>query len=109
MRSEERQAMSLLAHLLMQNGLAAKSVALLEGLDVVQPGHPPTLRALAVAQLRSSQPAEALQTLDRLALLGDTLPVLGLLRAQGLLAAGRKEEAQIEMAQFLARRLEKKT
>ena len=52
---------------------------------------------------------EALQTLDRLALLGDTLPVLGLLRAQGLLAAGRKEEAQIEMAQFLARRLENET
>ena len=63
----------------------------------------------AVAQLRSSQPAEALQTLDRLALLGDTLPVLGLLRAQGLLAAGRKEEAQIEMAQFLARRRENET
>ena len=35
MRSEERQAMSLLAHLLMQNGLAAKSVALLEGLDAM--------------------------------------------------------------------------
>lgn len=107
MRSEERQALSLLAHLLMQNGLAAKAVALLEGLDVVQPGHPPTLRALAVAQLRSSQPTAALQTLDRLALLGDTLPVLGLLRAQGLLAAGRQAEAHVEMAQFLAQRQEK--
>jgi hypothetical protein len=30
-------------------------------------------------------------------------------RAQGLLAAGRQEEAQIEMAQFLARRRENET
>lgn len=106
MRNDERQALSLLAHVLMQNGLPDRALAVLDGLDALLPGDPSTLRALAVAQLRSKRAADALQTLDRLAALGDALPLLTLLRAQALMAAGRRQEAETAMVLYLEKRQE---
>ena len=106
MRDEDRQALSLLAFVLLQNDRPEKAVALLDALDAAQPSHPPTLQTLAVAQLRSGKPENALQTIDRLSILDAPLPLLDLLRAQALVAAGRHSEAEAAMAQFLQKRQE---
>lgn len=101
MRPDERQAVALLAHLLLQGGRPAKAMHLLDGLDALHPDDPTTLLALAVAQVRSAQAKEALHTLERLHRLGDAPALLPLLRAQALDATGRHEEAQAAMQIFL--------
>ncbi len=106
MRDDERQALSLLAFVLLQNGRPEKAAALMDALDAVLPAHPPTLKTLAVAQLRSGQATNALQTLDRLELLGESEPLLDLLRAQALAASGQRSEAEVAMAHFLQQRQE---
>ncbi len=101
MRPDERQAVALLAHLLLQGGRPAKAMHLLDGLDALHPDDPATLLALAVAQVRSAQAKEALHTLERLRRLGEASALLPLLRAQALAAIGRHEEAQAAMEIFL--------
>lgn len=101
MRPDERQALSLLAHVLMHGGQGEKAMALLDGLDALLPAEPATLRSLAVAQLRAGHPEPALQTLARLAPLGEDPALLALLRAQALVAAGRRPEAEQAMREFL--------
>lgn len=101
MRSDERQALALLAHVLMHGGRADKAEALLDGMDALQPAEPAILRALAVAQVRAGHAQASLQTLERLALLGEEPALLALLRAQALAAGGRREEAEAAMAEFL--------
>lgn len=103
MRADERQAMALLAHLMLQNGQPEKAMALLDSLDALLPADPATLQALAVAQIRSGHPAAATQTLDRLEVLDDRAPLQHLLRAQVLVATGQQAKAEAEMARFLAR------
>lgn len=73
----------------------------LEALDVLEPGQPRTLLALALAQLRSGQAAAGLQTLDRLRQLGPPSAPLQLLRVQALTALHRKTEASMAMRSFL--------
>ncbi len=93
MDDAEHQAVSMLAHLLIQHARPDKAAALLEGLDALRPLEPATLRALATAQLRAGHPEDALQSLDRLAIAGHADGVFHLLQAQALRALGRRNQA----------------
>ena len=101
MTPTEISLMELLAHALLQNGRPAKAVSLLEALDVIQPGQPQTLRALAVALLRAGHPQDALATLDRLALAGGVDATFHLLRSQALGGLQRTPEAVAAMRTFV--------
>lgn len=101
MRPDERQAMALLAHVLLQSGRPERAMRLLDGLDAIHPDDPVTLLALAAAQVRSARAADALRTLARLSRLGGEPALLPLLRAQALAGTGRHEEAQAAMQIFL--------
>ncbi len=101
MTPDESTLLYLMGYVFLQNARPDKAVVVLEALDVMQPRQPQTLRALAVSQLRSGQPARALQTLDKLAMSGGVDAVFYLLRAQALQACGRLEEARVAMKTHL--------
>jgi hypothetical protein len=101
MRPDERQAMALLAHVLLQGGKSEKAMNLLDGLDALHPDDPATLLALAVAQIRSDRAADALRTIERVSRLGKEPALLPLLRAQALAGSGRHEQAADAMQVFL--------
>ncbi len=104
MEPTQSDALSVLAYALMQNARPAKSVVLLEALDLFAPANPSTLQALAAAQVRSAKPGRALETLDRLAMAGGAGPLFHLLRAQALSALERHQEAVVAMKAFLESR-----
>lgn len=101
MSATDTTLLAVLAHVLMQNARPDKAAALLEALDLLAPGQPTTLRALATAQVRSDKPELALETLDRLAIAGGVDAAFHLLRAQALGALDRREEAAVAMKTFL--------
>ncbi len=98
----EREALSVLAYVMLESGRPEKAAALLDGLDALLPGNPATLQSLAVAQLRAGRPAEALHTVDRL-LARDTpgARITWLVQAQALQALGRRSEAFVAMERYL--------
>lgn len=103
MNEREHDALSVLAFVLLQSGRPDQAAALLDGLDALLPGSPSTLQSLALAQVRAGQPAEALQTLERLRI-RDNMdnPIAWLIQAQALLALGRRSDAQSAMTRHLA-------
>jgi Flp pilus assembly protein TadD len=100
----ETDLMDLLAFVYLTNGLPDKAAVLLAARNVVAPDDPRTLLALALAQLRSSKPHKALDTLDRLALTGVVSASFHLVRAQALHALGRTDEAASAMRAFVSQR-----
>lgn len=102
--NDEHTLLALLAHVLLQNARPEKAATLLEALAVLDPEQPRTLRALAVAHIRSDKPDRALETLDHLAMTGAVDASFHLLRAQALHALGRRDEAATSMQSFLALR-----
>jgi predicted Zn-dependent protease len=101
MKKRETTLMAVLSYSLLQNARPEKAMTLLEALDVLDPGKPATLRALAVAQVRSGKADKALRTLDRLAMAGGMDRSFHLVRAQALTAAGRPIEASVAMKTWL--------
>jgi Flp pilus assembly protein TadD len=101
MRSEHQTFLALLGHIYLQNARPDKAAVVLSALDVLKPGEPRTLRALALAQLRSDKPNRALDTLDRLALSGSIDAAFHLLRARALSALQRDAEAAVAMEAYL--------
>lgn len=89
--------MDLLGYIYLQHGLPDKAAVLLTARDLLQPGDPATLLRLAVAQVRSDKPNKALETLERLAMLGAMDAHFHLVRAQALQMLGRTPEAQTAM------------
>lgn len=101
MTNRETTLMAVLSYSLLQNARPEKAMTLLEALDVLDPGKPATLRALAVAQVRSGKADKALRTLDKLAMAGGMDRSFHLVRAQALAAAARPIEASVAMKTWL--------
>ncbi|WP_428000753.1 hypothetical protein [Acidovorax sp.] len=98
------ELMDLLGYVYLQNNRPDKAAVLLAARDVLAPDHPRTLLTLALAHMRAAKPARALDTLDRLALLGAMDGAFHLVRAQALQALGRTDEAAGAMRAFIALR-----
>lgn len=98
------QLMDLLAYLYLQHQRPEKAAVLLAARDLLEPGDARTLLALALARLRADQPQRALDTLDRLALLGAIDAPFHLVRAQALHALDRAPEAAAATRAYLAAR-----
>ncbi len=98
------ELMDLLAYLFLQHQRPDKAAVLLAARDLLAPGDTRTLLALALARLRAGQPQRALDTLDRLALLGAIDAPFHLVRAQALHALDRAPEAAAAMRAYLAQR-----
>jgi predicted Zn-dependent protease len=106
MTDHERQAVAMLAHLLLVHEQPARAATLLEALDALQPLESATLRALAVAQVRAGQPERALQALDQLAVAGPVDAWCHLLRSQALHALGRHVPAEQALRDYAEARHE---
>jgi Flp pilus assembly protein TadD len=100
----ELELMDLLGYIYLQHGRPDKAAVLLAARDVLAPDDTRTLLSLALAQVRSARPARAIDTLDRLALLGAMDAPFHLVRAQALQALGRAEEAAGAMRAYVSMR-----
>lgn len=98
------ELMDLLGYIYLQHGLPDKAAVLLAARDVLAPDHPRALLSLALAQVRSAKPRRALETLERLALLGAMDGTFHLVRAQALQALSMTEEAAGAMRAYVAMR-----
>lgn len=94
--------MDLLAYIYLQHGLPDKAAVLLLARDLLVPDEPRVLLTLALAQVRSAKPEKALQTLERLAILGAMSIDFHLVRAQALQALQRHAEAASAMRAYVA-------
>ncbi|MGB3068120.1 MAG: hypothetical protein WBC18_06220 [Ottowia sp.] len=101
---EQIELMDLLSHIYLRHGLPDKAAVLLAARDALQPDHPQTLLALALAQVRSDKPERALETLERLAMLGAVDAAFHLVRAQAFQVLGRRAEAAGAMRAHVALR-----
>lgn len=101
MTEQETDFIQLLAFVFLQNARPEKAAVLLSALDLLMPGQRRALRALALAQVRSARPQQALETLERLAMAGGIDASLHLLRAQALSLLARQAEASAAMQTYL--------
>ena len=104
MTAEQASFVELLAYVFLQNARPDKAAALLAAAEVLMPGRCKALCALALAQIRSAKPRQALETLDRLALAGGIDAPFHLLRAQALSLLARPAEASAAMQTYLQMR-----
>jgi len=95
------QLMALLAYFYLQNGRPEKASALLQALEILDPGQPRVLGNLVLAQLRSGDAKHALETLDRLAMHGDIDAAFYLMRTFALTSLHRDEEASEAMSHYI--------
>lgn len=100
--SKSIEFMDLLAYIYLQNGRPDKAAVLLSARDVLAPDDTRALLTLALAQVRSAKPSKALQTLERLAILGAMGAEFHLVRAQALQALERNSEAASAMRAYVA-------
>lgn len=99
------QALAVLAHAHRAQGDGARAALLYAAIDHLHPGDAAVLRGLAAAELAAQRPAQALSTLERLALRPDGIDTaFHLLRAQALVALDRRDEAAAAMRAALAAR-----
>ncbi|MBS7777604.1 tetratricopeptide repeat protein [Acidovorax sp. CCYZU-2555] len=94
--------MDLLAYIYLQHGLPDKAAVLLSARDLLVPDEPRALLTLALARVRSAKPGKALETLERLAILGAMSAEFHLIRAQALHALERHAEAAGAMRAYVA-------
>lgn len=104
MSCAEHEAIAVLGYFFLQNGRAAKAAKLFAALEVLNPNERSNMTALALAQVRAGLAERALETLERLAMLGCADHVFYLLRAQALSALARPEEARAAMQLCLTKR-----
>jgi Flp pilus assembly protein TadD len=98
---EQATTLHLLGYVNLQNGRPDRAAVLFAALDVLQPGRPEILRALALAQIRRQAPQQALDTLDKLAMTTGVNAGFHLLRARALAQMDRNEEASAAMKSYL--------
>lgn len=96
--------LDLLASVYLENGQARKAAILLETLQTLGLADARQCTMLAWAQLRAGQPERALSTLDQLALQAELHSAFHLVRAQTLVALGRRSEAQAAMQAYVTLR-----
>ncbi len=94
--------MDLLAYIYLQHGLPDKAAVLLSARDLLVPDDARALLTLALALVRSAKPGKALETLERLAMLGAMRAEFHLVRAQALQALERHAEAASAMRAYVA-------
>lgn len=99
---QSTEFMDLLAYIYLQHGLTDKAAVLLLARDLLVPDEPRVLLTLALAQVRSAKPEKALQTLERLTILGAMNADFHLVRAQALQALQRHAEAASAMRAYVA-------
>lgn len=104
MSKDEQELVGLMAYFYLQNGRPEKAETLLAALDIMAPDQPSTLSALAFAQIRAGHAQQSLETLDRLAMLGEIDARFHLMRVQALFAQDRNEEAKQSLKSYLALR-----
>jgi len=102
--SEQVELMDLLSYIYLRHGLPDKAAVLLAARDAVSPDHPRALLTLALAQVRSAKPERALDTLERLAMLGAVDASFHLVRAQAFQTLGEATEAASAMRAHVALR-----
>ena len=100
--NEQRDALSVLGYFMLSMDRPDRAAVLYRALDLLEPGHAPHLRGLAVACARAGQPAEALDALERLTLVGALDGDFLALRARVLQALGRHGEARAAMRASLS-------
>ncbi|MBH1965478.1 MAG: hypothetical protein I8H77_14130 [Comamonadaceae bacterium] len=91
------ELMDLLSYIYLRHGLPDKAAALLIARDLLVPDNRVTLLTLAIAQVRAVKYERALETLERLAMLGAVDASFHLVRAQAFQALGRTGEAASAM------------
>jgi len=94
--------LDLLAYIYLQHGLPDKAAVVLTARDLLAPDDARVLLSLALARVRSAKPERALQTLERLAMLGAMGAEFHLVRAQALQALQRHAEAASAMRAYVA-------
>ncbi len=90
---DQIELMDLLGFIYLRHGLPDKAAVLLAARQTLQPDDPRTLLRLAVAQTRADKPERALETLEKLALLGAVDSSFHLVRAQAFQRLGRSVDA----------------
>ncbi|WP_245598145.1 tetratricopeptide repeat protein [Ottowia thiooxydans] len=106
--STQIELMDLLSYIYLRHGLPDKAAVLLAARDLLAPDNRITLLTLALAQVRASKPERALETLERLAMLGAVDAPFHLVRAQAFQALGRIGEAAGAMRAHVALRASQK-
>ncbi|MET4580347.1 tetratricopeptide repeat protein [Ottowia thiooxydans] len=106
--ASQLELMDLLSYIYLRHGLPDKAAVLLSARDLLSPDNRSTLLTLALAQVRAGKPERALETLERLALIGAVDAAFHLVRAQAFHALGRMAEAAGAMKAHLALRTSQK-
>nr|WP_255662611.1 tetratricopeptide repeat protein [Acidovorax sp. D4N7] len=94
--------MDVLAYIYLEHGLPDKAAVLLSARNLLAPDDARVLLTWALALVRSGKPEKALQTLERLAMLGAMGAEFHLVRAQALQMLDRQAEAASAMRAHVA-------
>lgn len=101
MGEREQMLIYLLGYFCLQNARPDKAAVLLAALDALAPGQIRVLRGLALSEVRNGRPRRALDTLERLAMIGGGDAAFHLLRAQALGALEQHGECAAAMQAYL--------
>ncbi len=101
MSRDEQDMVGLMAYFYLQNNRPEKAETLLTALDILVPDQPWTLSTLALAQIRAEHADLSLETLDRLAILGQIDARFHLMRVQALTSLNRMTEADEALQSYL--------
>jgi len=93
-----------MAYFYLQNNRPEKAETLLAALDILVPDQPWTLSTLALAQIRADHADLSLETLDRLAIMGEIDARFHLMRVQALTSLNRHDEADAALQRYLETR-----
>jgi predicted Zn-dependent protease len=99
-----REALAVLGFFYLQNCRPDQAMTIFAALDALQPGDRHTVTSLALSQLRAGKTERALQTLEKMALLGFVDGAFHLMRAQALSALSRRGEAAAAMQAYVTQR-----
>lgn len=103
-RTEQTEALQVLADIYLDQGQTERAVTLLNALTLLDPGSTSILRALSYAFLLAGRYEDALTTADTLlqrdTTMPDNAPTL-LIRGKALWALGRAAEAQENFQRYL--------
>lgn len=110
--AQSRDALAVLAFLLLRNQKAKKAHALLKGLNLLLPADGDLLKLLAVASQDVGQPTETLDCVAACRALAkgeEDLLALDVLESQALFSLGKRREAEALLSAALERRAAGKT
>lgn len=99
--------LQMLAYIYLRNNRPEKAMTLLQAIDIIDSGERQHLALLALAQQRSGQFEQALQTLARISkdVADESLDAsVALIRTQALQALGRTQDAVLSMQTYVQHR-----